>query len=438
MNVLMLTNVYTPQIGGVTRSVQQYQEELRRQGHHVLVVAPDYDENPESEEGVIRIPAIPRFYLDVYSLPIPSLTLVLPQVRDFQPDIVHVHHPFLLGSTGQLIAADLNVPMVYTHHTRYSAYIETKTNIPRPMEEGIVELIVGFCDLSDGVVAPSEGIRQLLKLRGVTSRIEVIPTGVELDRFATANGDRFRQKHSISSETFVVGHVGRLSPEKNTPFLTRAVAAFLKEHPQAKFVVVGDGPSRAEMEQDLKQAGLKEQCLFVGFLEGEKLTDAYASFDVFAFASHSETQGMVLAEAMAAGAPVVAVNATGVQDFLEDGINGRMIDSDDEASFAAGLKSVLDASPEERKQLREGALKSAEEASQPRCTRKMVEFYQELIAETPRTTHTEWDRLLKRWEASWELWRIRTQALATAAQESLSFQGEDSLESDSSGANLSI
>jgi Glycosyltransferase len=434
----MLTNVYTPQIGGVTRSVQQYQEELRRQGHHVLVVAPDYEENPEQEEGVIRVPAIPRFYLDVYSLPIPSLSLLLPQVREFQPDIVHVHHPFLLGSTGQLIAADLNVPLVYTHHTRYSAYIETKTNIPRPMEEGIVELIVGFCELSDGVVAPSEGIRQLLIQKGVTSRIDVIPTGVELERFEKASGDRFRKTHSISPETFVVGHVGRLSPEKNALFLTRAVARFLKEHPKARFVVVGDGPSRSEMEQCLKEKGLLEQALFVGFLEGEKLADAYASFDVFAFASHSETQGMVLAEAMAAGVPVVAVNATGVQDFLQDGVNGRLIEFDDERQFAASLTSIIDASEEERRQLRAGALKSAEQASQPRCTRRMVEFYKELTAGTPRTSQSEWERMLKRWEASWELWRIRTQALATAAHESLSFQSDDPLESDSTGANLSI
>jgi len=419
MNVLMITNVFTPQIGGVTRSVQQFCEEFREQGHRVLVIAPEYDEIPPAESNVIRVSAIPNFYQNQYSLPLPVFSTLIPAVREFSPDIVHVHHPFLLGSIGQLIAADRNVPLVYTHHTRYSVYIETKTDWPRSVEEGILELIVGFCELCDGVVAPSAGIRDLLQQRGVTSRMQVIPTGVDLRRFAQADPGALRQRLSLSQERFIVGHVGRLAPEKNTPFLTQGVAAFLKEHSEAVFVVIGDGPDRESMENFLQQAGMGHRSYFLGFLEGDELVDAYAGFDVFAFASHSETQGMVLAEAMAAGVPVVGVDATGVRDLIVDGVNGRLVARENVAAFVEGLNSIASTEESEPDRWRRGALQSAADSSQPFCAARMLEFYSELIRHPRTPARNEWERLQQRWEASWQLWRVRARAVAAAARETL-------------------
>ncbi|WP_437224204.1 glycosyltransferase [Planctomicrobium sp. SH661] len=428
LNILMITNVFTPQIGGVTRSVQQFCEEYRRQGHRTLIIAPEYEQTPDGETDVIRIPAIPNFYQKQYSLPLPAFSMLLPDVRDFSPDIVHVHHPFLLGSTGQLLAADRGVPLVYTHHTRYSVYIETKTDWPRSVEEGIVELIVGFCELCDGVVAPSEGIRDLLQQRGITNRIQVIPTGVDVRRFKRADRSELRRQLSLPESRKIVGHVGRLAPEKNTPFLAKAVAAFLKKSPQAEFVVVGDGPDRVSMLKVLKGEGVADRSHFLGFLEGEDLVNAYAGFDVFAFSSHSETQGMVLAEAMAAGVPVVAVDATGVRDMIIDGENGRIIPTDDVGGFVAALQEVLE-SPTDR--FREGAIRSAEEASQENCARNMLDFYAELIRHPRQRSLSDWERLQQRWEASWQLWQVRARAVAAAARESLtSVSGESDKASD--------
>lgn len=419
MNILMITNVFTPQIGGVTRSIQQFCEEFRHQGHRVLVIAPQYEEILENEEDVIRVPAIPNFYLNQYSLPLPVFSTLIPEIRNFRPQIVHVHHPFLLGNIGLQIAADQNIPLVYTHHTRYSVYIETKTDWPGFIEEGLLELIVGFCELCDGVVAPSAGIRELLRQNGITTRIEVIPTGVDLQRFAHARPEALRQRLSLPEKTFIVGHVGRLSPEKNTPFLTRAVAAFLTAHPAAQFVVVGDGPDRENMESLLQQEGLTERIHFSGFLEGDELTDAYAGFDVFAFASHSETQGMVITEAMAAGTPVVAVNATGVCDVIVDGVNGRLIPRDDVAAFVEGLKSIADAGDQGSAGWRQRALQSAQELSQSACATQMLNLYSELIAEPRETPANEWERLQQRWEARWQLWRLRARAMGVAARKTL-------------------
>ncbi|SFI66733.1 glycosyltransferase [Planctomicrobium piriforme] len=427
MKILMVTNVYTPQIGGVTRSVQQFSEEYRAQGHEVLVIAPEYETMPEGETGVLRIPAIPKFYLNVYPLPLPLTPAVLPEVRKFGPQIVHVHHPFLLGSTGQLIAADLNVPLVYTHHTRYSYYIETKTNWPRPIEEGIVELITGFCELCDGVVSPSAGITEMLQSRGVTTRIEVIPTGVDVNRFAKADGSALRKRLQLPDDAFIVGHVGRLGPEKNCDFLCEAVREFLNKNSKAIFVVVGDGPERAALEQSFGDE-LGGRVHFLGFCEGDDLINAYAGFDVFAFASHSETQGMVLGEAMAAGTPVVAVKGTGVIDIVHDGQNGRMIPEDDVSAFVAALESMAAASPQQRQAWREAALKTAHEFSQERCAKKMLDFYADLIRHPrPRVT-SDWERLQRNWDAGWQRWRNRANAIAAAVQESLRTTPSDETE----------
>lgn len=425
----MVTNVFTPQIGGVTRSVQQFRDEFVATGHEVLVIAPQYQDMPTDERNVIRVPAIPKFYLDAYSLPLPIISDLLPDIRKFTPQIVHVHHPFLLGSIGQTIAADLNVPLVYTHHTRYSVYIESKTNLPRPIEEGILELIIGFCDLCDGIVAPSDGIRDMLRDCGVSGRISVIPTGVDTKRFMHPNPEGLRKRLSIAPERFVLGHVGRLAPEKNTPFLIDAVAEFLNEHQDAEFVVVGDGPDRNSMEEIFKEREVLDRVHFLGFLEGQELVDAYSSFDVFVFTSHSETQGMVLAEAMAAGVPVVAINASGVSDLLEDQVNGRLIGTNDLQAFKDGIQSIYAASPQERARLRQGALKSANEISQSKCAENMLKFYSELSRQPRVALKSDWERMRQRWDAKWQLWRVRAKAVATFARETFN-------QSDPSDSNM--
>lgn len=423
MNILMVTNVYTPQIGGVTRSVQQFSDEYRAQGHKVLVIAPEYEEIPAGETDVLRVPAIPKFYQKVYPLPLPVMSTLIPDIREFSPHIVHVHHPFLLGSTGQLIAADRNIPLVYTHHTRYSVYVETKTNWPRPVEEGLVELIVGFCNLCNGVVAPSEDIAGMLRNRGVEARIEVIPTGVNVEKFSGGNAKRFRDRLGVSDDTFVVLHVGRISVEKNCRFLARAVAAFLRLNQQAVFVVVGDGPEVEPMREYFQQTGVIDRVHFLGFLENGELIDAYHGGDVFAFASHSETQGMVLGEAMAAGTPVVAVEGTGVRDIVIDQQNGRMIPRDDVDEFVDALQWVAEANGDVRDGLRRSSLETADSVSQQRCASSMLDFYSDLIRNPRPALHNDWERMQQRWEASWQRWRSRAKAVATAAKETFQSPG---------------
>src|SRR5262249_7317091 len=165
-------------------------------------------------------------------------------------------------------------------------------------------LATSFANKCDHVVAPSQSVADILRERGVSVPVSAIPTGIDPGRFAEGDGRAARARHGVPEGAFVVGHVGRLAPEKNLPFLARAVAGFLRTCERAHFLVVGSGPSEEEVGRTFADAGLADRLHLTGTLEGQELADAYHALDVFAFASQSETQGMVLAEAMTAGVPV--------------------------------------------------------------------------------------------------------------------------------------
>src|SRR5262249_10835710 len=162
--------------------------------------------------------------------------------------------------------------------------------------------------LCDGVIAPSASIASLIKRRGVTAPVTVVPTGIDTAAFAAGNGADFRRRFKVPARAFVAGHVGRLAPEKNLGFLAKAGAPFLKQNPRAWFLVIGSGPSEDALKKTFATHGVGDRLVLAGSHTGRSLHDGYRAMDVFAFSSRSETQGLVVAEAMAAGRPVVALN----------------------------------------------------------------------------------------------------------------------------------
>jgi len=401
MNILMVTNTFTPQVGGVARSVQGFSSEFRRRGHRVLVVAPAYEETPADEMDVVRIPALPHFSGSDFSLPMPVPGRVAAAVRAFGPHIVHSHHPYLLGDTALRVAARHGIPVVFTHHTLYENYVHyVPVDSPR-LRRFVLDLATGYCNLCSAVIAPSESVAGLLAERGVQVPVEVIPTGVDLPHFAIGDGSAFRAREGIPQESFLLGHLGRLAQEKNLRFLATAVALFLRRHPEARFLLVGEGPALEEIRQILDRAEVAGRLHNTGVLGWNDLASAYHAMDVFVFASHTETQGMVLTEAMAAGVPVVAVNASGVREVVRDGVNGRLLPRADVEEFAAALAWVADLPAEGRRQLQEGALQTAERFSIIQTATRALDLYQALIGA---------DQLLNQSDA--RKWRLARQRIA--------------------------
>lgn len=405
----MLTNTYTPHVGGVARSVKTFSEEYRKRGHRVLVVAPTFPDMPKNEIDVVRIPAIQQFNASDFSIALPIPGLLTDALDRFQPDIVHAHHPFLLGMTALRVARYRHLPLVFTHHTLYEQYTHYVPGDSPILKHFVIELATRYANLSDQVFAPSESIQDLLQKRGVTQPIAVISTGVKLDHFMTGDGALLRRQLHIPEEAFVVGHVGRLAPEKNLEFLAEAVAAFLKTHHCACFLVVGAGPSEPVIHQVFSRQGLDKRLYFTGVLEASQLANALHAMDLFAFSSKSETQGMVLTEAMAAGLPVVALDATGVREVVKDRKNGRLIKEETIDVFAAGLQWAADQPTDRLQALKHSALETAEVFSLPNTADKTLSCYQMLLQ--PRASSAlsvsvadkHWEDILELIKAEWDI-----------------------------------
>ncbi len=402
----MLTNTYTPHVGGVARSVEAFANEYRRRGHRVLVVAPHFEGAPPDEKDVVRIPAIQNFNGSDFSVRIPVPGLLAAALADFRPDLVHSHHPFLLGDTAVRVAAAANRPLVFTHHTMYERYTHYVPGNSARMARFVVRLATGYANLCDRVFAPSQSVAAILRQRGVLVPVDVVPTGVDVDRFARGDRRALRRQAGIADDAFVIGHVGRLAPEKNLGFLAGAVARVVRKYGHVHFVVVGAGPSEAEVRRRFERLGMTSRLHLLGTRGGQELVDAYHAMDVFAFASLSETQGMVLTEAMSAGVPVVAIDAPGVREVVEDGRNGRLLHRQSAREFAAALEEIAAASGRRRESLREESRKTALEFSMARSAEKALDRYSAVVAAEPRAKRLEdsaWESAA-RWLASeWDL-----------------------------------
>lgn len=409
----MLTNTYLPHVGGVARSVASFSRALQARDHRVLVVAPWFEGAPRHEDGVLRVPAIQRFNGSDFSVHLPIPGLLSRRLDRFQPDLVHSHHPFLLGDAALRVATRLRLPLVFTHHTMYERYTHYVPGDSPALRRFIIDIAREYADLCDAVVAPSDSLARLLAERGVRVPVHTVPTGVALDEFAA--GDRMTLRHElgIAPDAVVIGHVSRLAREKNLPFLARAVTDVLRQCPQAHFLVVGTGPAEQELRALAAASSVQAQVHFTGTLSGRALSDAYHAMDVFVFASHTETQGMVLVEAMAAGVPVVAVDAVGVREVVRDGYNGRLLPAEDAAAFTAALAELLEAFPSHLQRLRAGARSTAAELSEERCTERLLAVYASL-RHTPLRPYAglaRWSQVRRRLETEWDIWSGRAGAV---------------------------
>jgi glycosyltransferase involved in cell wall biosynthesis len=435
MNILLMTNTYAPHVGGVARSVAAFANEFRILGHGVLVVAPTFEGAEEDDEHVIRVRAIEHFRQTDFSLPLPLPHRVLQRIDQFEPAVIHSQHPFLLGHSALRIGASRDTPVVFTHHTQYERYAHYVTGESALAKHFIIDLVAAYCELCNAVIAPSETIAETVRERGVQTSISVIPTGVDVERFAAGNGVDFRRSFGIPRDAFVVGHVGRLAPEKNLGFLAEAVAEYLGSNDRAWFVVVGVGPSEREIIGACAQAGVGDRLVMLGVLPVSRqhdapgvtsyepaLVDAYQAMDVFAFSSQSETQGIVLAEAMAAGTPVVAVDAPGVREIVRDHENGRLLPTEKISSFVEALWSLGDMQPQQRRVLQDGARQTANELSMPLCAERMLSLYESVLPQGHHSgihEHYAWAAAVRRAEEEFSIWKNVAGAIADALVETV-------------------
>jgi glycosyltransferase involved in cell wall biosynthesis len=387
-------------VGGVANSVSRFTEDLRELGHEVLVVAPTFskkEEAKEDESKVLRVPAIQNFNGSDFSVRIPIPFIIDEKIDEFSPDIVHSHHPYLLGDAGLRAAHRRGLPLVFTHHTLYEQYTHYVTQDSEAMKKFAIHLSTGYANLCTQVIAPSESIADLIRSRGVNTPVKVIPTGVDIDFFSSGDGQKFRKEHKIPEDRLVIGHLGRLAPEKNLAYLAEAVSLYLEKEKNAIFLVIGAGPSEEEIDGIFRDRGVSDRLIMAGKKKGQDVADAYAAMDVFVFSSKSETQGMVLTEAMAAGNPVIALDASGVREVVKDGKNGRLLSGEaDENAFSQAI-SEFAGDKQKANRWKENARETSIRFGRKHCAKELVGLY-ETVLEKPSSTMEEKKEELVEWE----------------------------------------
>lgn len=438
----MLTNTYAPHVGGVARSVERFSEALRRRGHAVKIIAPEFDalggasdsSDSQAADDVIRVPALQRFNGSDFSVRLPLPGLLDEPVSAFAPEVLHTHHPFLLGDTAVRLAADFNLPLVFTHHTLYERYTHYVGTRAPAMKRFASQLSTEFANLCDQVIAPSESIARLMRRRGVLTPIQVVPTGIDAEAFAQAAtpkaGQSLRKSLGVPEKALVLGHVGRLAAEKNLVFLCKALAAFVNQAENkarsAYVLIAGQGPMEPRLRRLFTQAGVSDRVHWLGVLQGEALAAAYAAMDLFVFASRTETQGMVLAEAMAAGTPVLAVDAPGAREIVRDGVNGMLLPKPHLDAFLFALQRFTRLSGKQNDQWRKAASLTAAEFDLDRMAERMEDVYTAALNKSDHSNHVTsgkmvhtretgpWHALQRRLQAEWKLFAAKASAAGNA------------------------
>jgi 1,2-diacylglycerol 3-alpha-glucosyltransferase len=380
MRIGFFTDTYTPQINGVVSSIRLFARAIERQGHSVYIFAPT-PRQPGDGPHVVRIPSVPFAFQPEMRLASLYSAHAHRLVRRANLDVVHAQDPFAIGLFGLAVSKRYRLPYVYTHHTMYEEYVHYvwDTTLTRELAERLTR---EFCNQCDTVVSPSTKITRSLLEEGVRKPVVTLPTGVDVAMFSERDPeavDAFRRRFAIPPEAKLLTFVGRLGLEKNVDVLIDAMSSV--RDPQARLLVVGDGPHHGHLVRHAGKDKVGGRVTFTGYLGRDDVRAAYHASEALFFASTTETQGLVVAEAMAAGLPVVAVDDLAIADAVTDGENGLLVAEDPQALAAAADRVLGD--PALRSAMSAASLTRADGLCIDRQAAKLIAIYEGLAAEHP-------------------------------------------------------
>ncbi len=382
VRIAMFSNNYLPFIGGVVTSILLLRQGLMEAGHDVHLVVPEYDDFVDEEPYVFRMPALDLSDQLQVSLAVPFRAPIEVAMQGIKPHLIHSHHPIWLGEVAATFSRDLEVPLVFTFHTRYDEYAEQYVPlIPDLANTVMQEIVERYLKRCSHVIAPTESIREFIRQEYETDTpVTVLPTPVNLAAYQALSPAAVRAEWDLEGEKVLL-YVGRLAGEKNLRFLLRAFAQIVDERPETRLLLVGKGPARDELAALAHELEIETAVIFVGEVSREQVPNYAAAADLFTFASVTETQGLVLLEAMAAGTPVVAVEAPGSVDILSQG--GGVLVGPREEAFVEAVLGLL--SDEERLATKgEEAVQVAQRYSVPAIIQRLLAIYDTALEAGPR------------------------------------------------------
>ncbi|WP_025729843.1 glycosyltransferase [Atopobacter phocae] len=326
MRVGIFTDTYIPQINGVTTSVHILRNELEQLGHQVYIFTttdPDQTDDP----NVCRLKSIPLLSFKDRRIAISGLMKAIKMGKQWKLDIVHTQTEFSLGFVGRMVAMELGVPLIHTYHTMYERYLHYVFNGKLIKSKHVKEMTRFYCDRTDSVIVPSQLTKEKLRSYGVLQQIFVVPTGVPIPEFSSENRQVMREQFGYNDKDIVLLSLSRLSPEKNIEAIINQLPAIIALVPEVKLLIIGDGPSRKNLEQLTVKNHVERYVHFVGEVPHSEAYAYYQMSDLYVNTSDSETQGLTYIEAVVNNLPIIAKQNTYLNQIITDRSLGQLYQS---------------------------------------------------------------------------------------------------------------
>jgi glycosyltransferase involved in cell wall biosynthesis len=374
MRIVLFTNAYKPTISGVVTSLTLFRQGLIEAGHDVFIIAPQYEDYVDDEPYIFRFPALDLTGQFDMSLALPIKNLLEPTIRGLKPHVIHSQHPILMGDLAVTFARDLQVPFFFTFHTQYDQYAQHYIPLAPALAGRVMEEVVQrYLKRCEHLIVPSESIQKKVKEQYKLDRtITVVPTPVDLSLFRSGSKSELRAELGWTDVQILL-YVGRIAKEKKLDMLLDAFALIADRNPDARLAIVGRGPHKDSLMEKARRMGISGKVEFIGAVTHEQVPRYMAAADLFVFTSTTDTQGLVLIEAMASGTPVVAVNAPGPMDVLRD--CGGILTEAAAKPFAEAVSSLLDR-PERLQELSKQACELAQRYGIRAATERLLHVYE--------------------------------------------------------------
>lgn len=378
MRVGIFTDTYSPQINGVVTSIRLMEKMLRKNGHDPFVFTVSHPNAPTDEpDNIIRVKSLQFYGNREHRIGLMFSPIALRKARKLEIDLVHSHAPFSLGIFGHITARRLRIPEVHTYHTMledYTHYVKLRQLHPDLIARKYSRV---FCNMVNGIIVPTEKVKNKLVSYGVSKPIYLLPTGIELDMFSerisATERTALRTQFHLAEDDFVIAFIGRIAKEKSIEKLICYHRSVIRENPRSKLLIVGPGDHLDALKSLVKQLGLESHIIFTGGQDYRRLPAFYQMSDCFAIASTSETQGLVVVEAMASGLPVVAVDDDSFYPMVDQGKNGFLFKSEEE--YVKAIDS-LQANGEFYHNCQQAALTKASSFSAQRFYEQLIYVYE--------------------------------------------------------------
>lgn len=379
MRVGIFAESYPPLINGVSTSVQTLIAQLEAFGHEVYIFTSEYPNYKDERPGVFRYPSVNAIVEPDYVLPVPLSRRIAALIPTLGLDIIHSQSPFLLGVVARRVARKYGLPHISTNHTLYAEYSHYFPLLPTAVTRRIViRWMRSFYNTCDHVLAPSELTRRHLSQYGVETPVTVMPTGIPPPPFLLSKPDDTKRELGLPVTARILLYVGRLAPEKNLDTLLHAFCRLRWETTDTYLVVAGSGKSAGHLRREAQHLGIEARVIFTGFLSRTRLDPLYAASDLFLFPSITETQGLAVGEALAAGVPCVVVNGGGAPEAIDDGVNGFIVENNPVEMADCALRILRDEPL--RLRLSAAARISAALITPENIARRIMSLYESLVA----------------------------------------------------------